>query len=68
MSKERIYSTKSEIESMGIQRKLDSENIPYLVVDKTDSSYASIIGDIEFLVDKEYVQKAKEAIEDYFKD
>ena len=68
MSKERIYSTKSEIESMGIQRHLESEGIPFLVIDKTDSSYASIIGDIEFLVDKEHVNAGTKAIEEYFKD
>lgn len=68
MSKERIHSTKSEIESMGIQRQLESQDIPFLVIDKKDSSYSSIIGDIEFLVDKEYVYKARKVIEDYFKD
>lgn len=68
MAKERIYSTKSEIESMGIQRHLESEEIPFTVIDKKDSSYASIIGDIEFLVEPEYIDAAKKAIEDYFKD
>lgn len=68
MAKERIYSTKSEIESMGIQRHLESEDIPFIVIDKKDSSYASIIGDIEFLVDSEYIDAARKAIHNYFKD
>ena len=68
MEMQRIYSTKSDIESIGIQRHFTEHNIPFRVIDKTDSSYASMIGDIEFFVEEEYVEKSKAALELYFKD
>ena len=66
MSKERIFSTKSFIEAMGIQKQLESESISFEVIDKTDSSYASLLGNIEIFVDNQDQEKAEKLIEAYF--
>ena len=66
MSKERIFSTKSSIEAMGIQKQLESDSISFEVIDKTDSSYASLLGNIEIFVDDQDQEKAEKLIEAYF--
>ena len=66
MSKERIFSTKSSIEAMGIQKQLESDSISFEVIDKTDSSYASLLGNIEIFVDNQDQEKAEKLIEAYF--
>lgn len=68
MSKKRIHSTKSNIEAMGIQRHLLEADIPCNVIDKTDSAYASVFGNIEIYVDKAYVDDAEKVLQAYFKD
>ena len=66
MSIQRIFSTKSSIEAIGIQRQLEGGNISFEVIDKTDSSYASLVGNIEIFVDDQDEEKAKKLIEAYF--
>ena len=68
MSIQRIFSTQSSIEAMGIQRQLEGGNISFEVIDKTDSSYASLIGNIEIFVDDQDQEKAEKLIETYFED
>mgnify|MGYP006444958977 FL=1 len=68
MSRQRIFSTKSSIESMGIQKQLESQNISFEVIDKTDSSYASLLGSIEIFVDDQDQEEAEKLIEAYFQD
>ena len=68
MSRQRIFSTKSSIESMGIQKQLESQNISFEVIDKTDSSYASLLGNIEIFVDDQDQEEAEKLIEAYFQD
>ena len=68
MSIQRIFSTKSSIEAMGIQKQLQSQDISFEVIDKTDSSYASLLGNIEIFVDDQDQEKAEKLIEAYFQD
>ena len=68
MSKTRIHSTKSSIEATGIHRQLINQGINAMVIDKMDSAYGSVIGDIEIFVEKEQVESAQSIIKDYFKD
>ncbi|RRO13533.1 DUF2007 domain-containing protein [Flavobacteriaceae bacterium 14752] len=66
MSKVRIFSTKSSVESMGLQNHFKSNDLNFEVIDKTDSSYASVFGDIEFYVNKEDENKAQKLLDVYF--
>jgi len=68
MSKVRIYSTKSDIESMGIQNHLKANGVHFEVMDKTDSSYASVFGDIEIYVEDKDQEEAEKLLAEYFKD
>ncbi len=68
MSKQRIYSTKSNIEAMGIQRHLMEAGIHCDVIDKTDSAYASVFGNIEIYIDDINTTKAEKLIKEYFND
>jgi hypothetical protein len=68
MSKTRIHSTKSSIEATGIQRQLLDQGIHAMVIDKMDSAYGSVIGDIEIFVEEEQVESAQTILKDYFKD
>lgn len=68
MSIQRIFSTKSSIEAMGIQKQLEDQDISFEVIDKTDSSYASLLGNIEIFVDNQDQSRAEELIKAYFED
>ena len=68
MDKQRIFSTKSNIESAGIQAALRLKNIDFEVIDKTDSAYASLLGSIDFFVNEKDLSRAEQVIKDYFKD
>ncbi len=63
-----IYSSKNKVEALGIQHKLDEHNIPFQAIDKTDSSYAGLLGEIEIYVDKVHEPEAKSLIKAYFED
>ncbi len=66
MAKVRVFSTKSSVESMGLQNYFKSNDLNFEVIDKTDSSYASVFGDIEFYVNKEDESKAQKLLDTYF--
>lgn len=68
MSKVRIFSTKSSVESMGLQNYFKEKNLYHEVIDKTDSSYASVFGDIEIYVNEDDEKKAQKLLEAYFDD
>jgi hypothetical protein len=68
MSKTRVHSTKSSIEATGIQRQLLDQGINAMVIDKMDSAYGSVIGDIEIFVEEDQVESAQNLIKNYFKD
>jgi ribosomal protein S24E len=68
MSKKRIHSTKSTIEATGIKRHLADHEINAMVIDKMDSAYGSVIGDIEIFVEEEEAEQAEKLIEVYFQD
>lgn len=68
MSKKRVHSTKSSIEATGIERQLLDHDISTMVIDKMDSAYGSVIGDIEIFVEEGQVASAQKIIKDYFKD
>ena len=63
-----IYKTKSNIEAMGIESMLTENSIPCQVINKMDSSYGNIFGDIEISVDETQSLKAKKLIKEYFED
>lgn len=66
MAKVRIFSTKSSVESMGLQNYFKDNDLQYEVIDKTDSSYASVFGDIEFYVNDPDEKKAQKLLKAYF--
>jgi len=68
MRDQRVFSTKSNIESVGIQKALKAKDIDFDVIDKTDSAYASLLGSIDILVAEKDQSKAEQVIKDYFKD
>lgn len=59
MDKKLIYSGNSQVLVLGIKNILDEAGIAYFEINKSDSSYPGIIGQIEFLVDKTDEVKAK---------
>lgn len=68
MRDQRVFSTKSNIESVGIQKALKAKNIDFDVIDKTDSAYASLLGSIDIFVAERDQSNAEQVIKDYFKD
>ncbi|WP_127844351.1 putative signal transducing protein [Psychroflexus aestuariivivens] len=65
---EKVFSTKSKIEFMGVKHRLEEHGIEVYDIDKTDRSYSGIFGDIEIKVEETDKIKALSIIEDYFKD
>ncbi|HCY83029.1 MAG TPA: DUF2007 domain-containing protein [Xanthomarina gelatinilytica] len=59
MDKKLIYSGNSQVLVSGIKNILDEAGIAYFEINKSDSSYPGIIGQIEVLVDKTDEVKAK---------
>jgi hypothetical protein len=68
MRDQRVFSTQSDIESVGIQKALKAENIDFDVIDKTDSAYATLLGSIDILVEEKDRSAADQVVKDYFKD
>lgn len=68
MKKVRIFKTKSNVEAMGIESMLLENSIPCQVINKMDSSYGNIFGDIEISVDESNSLKAKKLLAEYFED
>lgn len=63
----KVFTTKSEVKMMGVKNLLDSHNIDYFDLNKSDSSYAGLFGQYELSVNSEDEVKAKLIIDDYLK-
>ena len=63
MSDIKIYSDTSQVRAMEIKNLLESEGIEFLEVNKMDSSYAGILGEIQLFVSEADAERAVELIE-----
>lgn len=63
---EKVFTTQSKIESMGIKHLLEEEGIKLQYIDKTDRSYPGLFGYIEIRVDEADKEKALSLIDSYF--
>ena len=63
MSDVKIYSGTSQIRVMEIKNILESENIEFYEINKLDSSYTGILGEINLFVDAVNAEKAKRLVE-----
>ncbi|MBA6154156.1 putative signal transducing protein [Gelidibacter maritimus] len=63
MSDIKIYSGTSQVRAMEIKNILENENIAYQEVNKMDSSYAGIFGEIQLFVSEADSEKALLLIE-----
>ncbi|WP_019039410.1 DUF2007 domain-containing protein [Psychroflexus tropicus] len=61
--KERIFSTKSKVELMGVKNLLGSEGIDSFEINNVDSAYAGAFGYYELKVNVDDVERAREIIE-----
>ena len=61
-NKLKIFSGKSVIKAMGVKNALKEESIHFFEIDKTDSSYARLHGDIEIYVEESDIKRALEII------
>ncbi|MBJ7882460.1 putative signal transducing protein [Gelidibacter salicanalis] len=59
MSDVKIYSGSSQVRIMEIKNILENENIDYQELNKSDSSYPGIYGDIEIYVAEADAEKAQ---------
>ena len=62
MASTKIYSGTSQVIVLDIKNILEQEGITYQIINKTDSSYAGLFGQIEIYVDEPYAQQALELI------
>lgn len=60
-----VYTTNKAYEAEMIKQFLFDNAIPAFIINKMDSSY--LFGDIELLVERDHVIKAKKLIEDFHK-
>ncbi len=58
MNSKRIYSGTSRLEVMGVKNLLESESIECFEINKSDSSYVGLLGEIEIYVHESQVEKA----------
>ena len=58
-----VYSTKSNVKAMAIKNLLADHNIYFTEIDKRDSSYANLFGNIEISVQEGDAVKVKSLIE-----
>lgn len=62
MSEIKIYSGTSQVRIMEIKNLLESEDIKYYEMNKMDSSYAGIFGEIQLYVAEADAAKAQQVI------
>ncbi|WP_035479559.1 DUF2007 domain-containing protein [Gelidibacter mesophilus] len=62
MSEIKIYSGNSQVTVMEIKNLLENEHIEYQVLNKSDSTYPGIYGDIEIYVSEADANKAQELV------
>ncbi len=60
--KKKIFSGKSQVKALGIKNVLTEEGIAFFEIDKTDSSYAQLFGNIEIYVNVLNEEKALKII------
>jgi hypothetical protein len=60
--KKKIFSGKSQVKVLGIKNVLTEEGIAFFEIDKTDSSYAQLFGNIEIYVNVLDEERALEVI------
>ena len=63
MSDIKIYSGTSQVKLMEIKNILDSEGITYYEMNKLDSSYAGILGELQLYVSESDATKAQRLLE-----
>lgn len=59
MSDIKIYSSRSQVKVMEIKNLFETEGIEYYEINKLDSSYAGILGELELYVSEANVAKAE---------
>ncbi|HLV13795.1 MAG TPA: DUF2007 domain-containing protein [Xanthomarina sp.] len=64
MDRKLIFSGNSQIVASGVKNALDEANISYFEINKSDSSYPGIIGEIEIFVNELDEVNAKSLIKD----
>ncbi len=60
--RKKIFSGKSQVKVLGIKNVLTEEGIAFFEIDKTDSSYAQLFGNIEIYVNVLDEERALEVI------
>lgn len=65
MNTKRIFSSKSPVEIMGVKNLLESEGIECFEINKADSSYVGLFGEIEIYVEESQAEKALTVLETY---
>jgi len=63
MSDTQIYSGTSKVRIMEIKNLLESEGITYHEVDKMDTAYAGIFGEIQLYVSEADAEKAQRLVD-----
>ena len=63
MSDVKIYSGTSQVRVMEIKNILESENIEFYEINKLDSSYTGILGEIQLYVPEADAEKAQELVD-----
>ncbi|WP_053975763.1 putative signal transducing protein [Mangrovimonas xylaniphaga] len=59
-----VYSAKSDVKAMAIKNLLADNDISFTEIDKRDTSYANLFGNIEISVDETDADKAQSLIEE----
>lgn len=63
MSDIKIYSGNSQVRAMEIKNILESEGIAYYEMNKLDSTYTGILGELQLYVSEADAKKAQELLE-----
>ena len=63
MSDYKIYSGNSQVKVMEIKNILESEGIEYYEMNKLDSSYTGILGELQLYVSEADSEKAQQLLE-----
>ena len=65
MSRKKIFTSNSQIEIMTIKNLLETNDISYFELNKSDSSYVGIFDEIQIFVEPEHEEKATALIENH---
>lgn len=65
IDKKKIFSGTSQIKALGIKNALNEEGITFFDIDKTDSSYAQLFGNIEIYVDASDEERAMDIVNSF---